>query len=104
MSQLIEQVLRKFESGKIVFISDKELPQLLEGTQILMEEDTLMSDYIRILRADNNTFLIQEKSPKNEIILRMFSDESAARNFVSARMKIYDKMWDGCGCKVDYYS
>jgi len=23
--------------------------------------------------------------------------------FIDERMETYDRMWDGCGCKVDYY-
>lgn len=26
-----------------------------------------------------------------------------ARSFVDGRLETYDNMWNGCGCKVDYY-
>ena len=103
MSLLIKSIITEFEHKTIVFLTADKITKLLAETKIIMEEDTLMSDYIRILQFDNN-FLVQEKSPKNEIILRRFIDEQSARQFVSGRMEIYDKMWDGCGCKINYYS
>jgi len=26
-----------------------------------------------------------------------------AEEFIKERLEIYNRMWDGCGCKVDYY-
>jgi hypothetical protein len=103
MAQLDQILLREFQSNPIVFLPAEKLPALLSASKIILEEDTLLSDYIRILLI-KNSFIVQEKSPKNEIILRRFPDETTARNFVLERMEIYDKMWDGCGCKVSYYS
>jgi hypothetical protein len=31
-------------------------------------------------------------------------DEDEVRRFVRERLEAYDRMWDGCGCKVDYYN
>jgi len=33
----------------------------------------------------------------------LFQNEETAAKFVEERLDIYEKMWDGCGCKVKYY-
>jgi hypothetical protein len=62
-----------------------------------------MSGFIRLLKYDN-FYLVQEITEKEELILRLFPAKDAADKFIESRMVIYEQMWDGCGCKVDYYS
>ena len=101
MNSIINSILNQFKTKNIVFVSSQELNTLLSRVEIILEEDTLISHIIRILKV-NATFWVQEKSPKNEIILRTFISEKAAKGFVEDRLQIYEKMWDGCGCKIDY--
>ena len=68
----------------------------------MYEKNTLISDYIRIVKISDKT-VVQEKTDKNEIALYLFNDEKDAEKFVNERLDIYEKMWDGCGCKVKYY-
>ena len=34
---------------------------------------------------------------------RLLGSREAVRRFVEKRMEEYERMWDGCGVKVDYY-
>lgn len=86
-----------------MFITRYELNELLSHSQILIEEDTLISDKIRLLKIKND-LIIQEKSNKDEFIIRYSITKNDAEKFITERMSIYNKMWDGCGCKVDYYN
>ena len=101
MNSIVNSILSQFETKNIVLISSQELNTLLSRVEIVLEVDTLISHMIRILKV-NATFWVQEKSPKNEIILRTFTSEKAAKGFVDDRLQIYEKMWDGCGCKIGY--
>ncbi len=101
MTSIVNSILNQFETKSIVFISSQELNTLLSQVEIILEADTIISHMIRILKV-NATFWVQEKSPKNEILLRTFASEKAAKEFVDDRLQIYEKMWDGCGCKIDY--
>ncbi len=84
-------------------INDEDLNNLLSDSEIIIEKDTHISDKIRLLKFEGE-LLIQEKSNKDELIIRMVSSKSEGESFINNRMEIYDKMWDGCGCKVEYYS
>ena len=103
MNKLIYDILTQFESQEVVFLPGDKLNQLLDSVELLNETDTLVSDFIRLLKYTDK-YIIQEKSPKNEILLRLFSAENTAKNFLEERLRIYEKMWDGCGCKINYYS
>jgi hypothetical protein len=83
-------------------ISLEQLKVLLNQSRIIRERDTLISDTIRLLEYQGR-YILQEKTTKNEIMIRFFENEQDAEALFNARLEVYEKMWDGCGCKVDYY-
>ena len=83
-------------------ISENELDSIIKDSDIIQETDTLLSDYIRILKRDEEIF-IQETSDKKEILIRKMNDMDEAKKFVKERLDFYERKWDGCGCKIDYY-
>ena len=95
-------ILKKVKSARFVAIPEDELNDLLSIAKVIEEKDTHISDKIRLLKL-NGELLVQEKSNKNEYILRLMKNKKEAEQFINERMEIYDRMWDGCGCKVDYY-
>jgi hypothetical protein len=80
-----------------------DLDEVLIDFHIIFETDTILSGKIRILQKEDR-FFIQETTNKNEILFRRMKNLTEAEELVKQRMEIYEKMWDGCGCKVDYYS
>ncbi len=48
--------------------------------------------------------LVQEETPDGQILLRRLGSREAAEEFVEDRLATYERMWDGCGCKVDYHN
>jgi len=96
-----EKLLEKLEQGPRLELSADELTELLEDADVLREEDTCISGMIRILRLGDVT-LVQEETPDREILLRIRPDRTSADEFVDRRLETYERMWDGCGCKVDY--
>lgn len=90
------------EPGRPLIVSEAELKQLLSRSQLLAEYDTLISGFIYFYKLPGQ-YLVQETSSKGEIIVRRFQNREIAQQFIEARMRVYENMWDGCGCKVDYY-
>ncbi len=86
-----------------LMITEIELNELLLKSQIIVEKDTLISDKIRLLK-HNNQLILQEKTTKDEYLIRMVKSVEEGEELIKQRMEIYDRMWDGCGCKVDYYN
>lgn len=94
--------LEELEKEKFVILSERELKYLLESSDIIKEADTLVSDYVRILFFRDH-FLFQETTKHSKIIIRHFKTRKEAEELLNRRMEIYEKMWNGCGCKVKYY-
>ena len=93
---------KRFRTKKYIVISANELAGLLKSSKIIIEQDTRLRDYIRILQVEGY-FILQETSNTSEIIIRSFENVIEAMNLVNDRLQVYDKMWDGCGCKINYY-
>jgi hypothetical protein len=99
----VESIIEKARKSRYVKLSESELENLLSASQILQDKETNISDTIRLLKF-NGELLIQEKTDKDEFIVRLMKTKEEADYFIKERLEIYDKMWDGCGCKVDYYN
>ena len=97
----IDDLLEKLGDASCVGFSPDELVGLLEEAELVREEDTCISGMIRIIRL-RNTVLVQEETPDREIVVRIRPTREAAEEFVDRRLETYERMWDGCGCKVDY--
>ncbi|HHE54572.1 MAG TPA: hypothetical protein ENL21_02240 [Caldithrix abyssi] len=98
----MEALAQEAKNSKYLKISLEQVQELLDNCQLLVEHDTMVSDKIRLFLC-GETYLVQEKTDKDDFLLRAFETELQARQFIMERMKIYEDMWDGCGCKVYYY-
>ena len=97
----IDALLEKLSDASRLGLSPDELAGLLEASALVREEDTCISGMIRILRL-KNIILVQEQTPDHEIVVRIRPTVEAEEEFVAGRLETYERMWDGCGCKVDY--
>jgi hypothetical protein len=97
----IDELFEKLGEASRLGLSPDELTALLEEADLVREEDTCISGMIRILRL-RNTVMVQEETPEDEIVVRIRPTVKAAKEFVAGRLETYERMWDGCGCKVDY--
>ena len=99
----IESLIKKAKKNKYVIISRNQLNNLLSYSKLIQEKESQISGKIRLLKF-NGELLIQEKTDKDELLIRLMKTKEEADYFIKERLEIYDKMWDGCGCKVDYYN
>ncbi|MDY0082077.1 MAG: hypothetical protein RBR74_02730 [Ignavibacteriaceae bacterium] len=97
-----EEIFSKASDSKFLIIEDQELSSVLKSAEIIREEDTCLSDYIRLLKYNGNLF-IQEITFKKEVLLRKMDSMKDADLFIQERLDYYERKWDGCGCKIDYY-
>ncbi len=97
-----KEIFNKALSTNFLIIEEEQLKSVLVNSEILRVEDTHLSDFIRLIKFDGILF-IQELSLKNEIILRKINSLADADKFIQERLDFYERKWDGCGCKIDYY-
>ncbi len=87
----------------LVAIDRDTLRELIDAADVLREDDTHVAGWIRVL-AVGDSVLVQEETPKGEVLVRRMASRESADSFVDLRMQSYERMWDGCGCKVDYHA
>jgi len=98
----IEKIIESAKKKNYSIIPEKDLKELLRHSEILIEKETYISDKIRLLKIGEE-LILQEKSNKDELIIRTMKSKKEADELIKQRLEIYEKMWDGCGCKVEYY-
>ncbi|MGB5530902.1 MAG: hypothetical protein WBQ32_13120 [Ignavibacteriaceae bacterium] len=98
----LEKIIAVAKKKKYSIVKQDNLKELLFQSKIIIEKDTHISDKIRLLKLDDD-LIIQEKTTKDELIIRIVKTKNEAEDFIKQRLEIYDRMWDGCGCKVEYY-
>lgn len=98
----LKTILESLSTKHKIFLPINALNNILAYSEIIFEKNTIISDFIRILRIRKH-IVVQEMTDKNEIALHLYEDEQKAMTLVNERLDIYEKMWDGCGCKVKYY-
>jgi len=98
----VKEIFNSALNSTYLIIEEDDLKSILENSEILRVEDTHLSDFIRLIKFEGILF-IQELSLKNEIILRKINSLADADKFIQERLDFYERKWDGCGCKIDYY-
>jgi hypothetical protein len=97
--KLVADLLRR----GVVAVDRDTLRELIDAADVLREDDTHVAGWIRVL-AVGDSILVQEETPKGEVLVRRMPSRDSAERFVDLRMQSYERMWDGCGCKVDYFA
>jgi hypothetical protein len=97
-----KEIFTKALNSTYLIIKENELKSVLENSEIMRIEDTHLSDFIRVLKYKEKLF-VQETTFKQEILIRKIDSMKDADFFVQERLDYYERKWDGCGCKIDYY-
>ena len=98
----VNEIFANAIKSNYLIIDDEQLNTILSECEILRIENTYLSDFIRLIKFDINLF-VQEITFNKEIILRKMNSIEDADNFIKERLDFYERKWDGCGCKIDYY-
>jgi len=74
----------------------------IEGdVQELERHPTYIAGDLVIARVDGSLVAVEEPSSRERVVRLI--EEHEVRAFVEDRLDTYERMWDGCGCKVSYY-
>lgn len=97
------EIIREVSKDVVVKIDRNILMAFLERAEAIREEDTTLAGWIRILSLDGH-ILVQEETPEREVLVRRLPSIDRANRMVDRRLADYERMWDGCGCKIDYFA
>lgn len=98
----IEEFLGKVAAGGTVPLSASDWDGLSPLLSEVERHKTQLAGDLIIVQAPEG--LVAVESPSRDArVARLLGDPEEARAFVEKRMEEYERMWDGCGVKVDYY-
>lgn len=98
-----DELRERLQTERIVSLSADEWMGLAPAFVEIERHDTYLAGDLLIVRLGGLFAAVEQPSP-TERVLRRLTDESEVRRFVQMRLEAYERMWDGCGCKIDYYA
>ena len=93
----------RLQTERIVVLADAAWAELEDSYDEVERHDTIVAGDLLIVRTDAGLAAV-EQPRSGERVVRLLGGIDAVRPFVQQRLGLYERMWDGCGCKVDYYS
>jgi hypothetical protein len=99
----LEELKEKVLQGGTVPLSAAEWEEVAHHFPLVERHPTQLAGDLLIVELEEE--LVAVESPSRDArVARLLGGEEAARAFVAKRMEEYERMWDGCGVKVDYYA
>ena len=93
---------RLLEEG-IVPLSASEWAAVTSEFVEIQRHPTFIAGDLVIVRTEGGLAAVEQPSPDQRVVRRL-SDLDEVREFVQRRKAEYERMWDGCGCRIDYHA
>lgn len=98
-----EKLWTRLERERIVVLTAGEWERVAERFEIVERHDTKLAGSLLLVRDGRGLAAVEQPEPGRKVFRRLAGEEEA-RSFIRDRLETYDRMWDGCGCRIDYYS
>jgi hypothetical protein len=96
------QLCRRLRTERVVPLATAEWERLAAEFQEVERHRAMPAGDLLVLEYQGQYLAVEEPSPGQSVV-RWLADREEARRFVGHRLAQYDRMWDGCGCKIDYF-
>jgi hypothetical protein len=97
-----QELVDRLAAGGTVPLSAEEWDGLAADFPVEERHPTQLAGDLLIVRVGDDLAAVESPS-KGARVARLLGGPDDARAFVAKRMEEYERMWDGCGVKVDYY-
>ena len=97
------RLLHLLERGEIAWITPSEGAEAAALAEVVTIPGASFAGGPTLLRHGGRLAALEE-ARADAWALRPLADEDEARSFLERRRAEYDRMWDGCGCRIDYES
>ena len=98
----VEARIRRLAAGQTLALTVTEWEALRGGFEPVEAHATGVAGDLLLLHGPNEALFALEEPSDDTRVLRRLADREAARRFVARRLEQYERMWDGCGCRIDY--
>lgn len=98
----LETLRRRLLDEAFVVLTLEEWQDVSPAFEEVERHRTFLAGDLVIARDDQGPVAVEEPRPRERVVRRLAGEEDV-RAFVQDRLDTYERMWDGCGCKVEYY-
>ena len=99
---MLNSILEKLLNHNVLNITTQDVIEIEKQCAVDKTIDTVMAGPIKVLNMqDEGKKLVIEADQKGVTFVRLVMTIHV-QEFIDERLKVYEKMWDGCGCKVFY--
>ncbi len=98
----VEEFRQKLASGGTVPLSAGDWKEIAGEFEEVERHNTQLAGDLVIVRVEKELVAVEEPS-RDARVARVLGGPSEGRAFVKKRLEEYERMWDGCGVKVDYH-
>ncbi|UCD23008.1 MAG: hypothetical protein JSW51_08020 [Gemmatimonadota bacterium] len=98
-----EQLEQQLSDASLVQLTAEEWTGIAGEFELVERHRTSVAGDLLIVRGKIELFAVEQPTPETRVA-RVLSDIPEASRFVAERMDQYERMWDGCGCRIDYNS
>jgi len=93
----------RLRRGDVVAVPKKDFEVLSSSLEYERTVDTGLAGPLHVVRVDDGWAVVEFPPRSDAVAVRPLPGREAADAFVADRLALYDKMWDGCGCRPDYW-
>jgi hypothetical protein len=97
-----DEFVSRLSDGETVPLSAEEWEGLAGRFPVEERHRTQLAGDLLIVRVGGKLAAVEAPS-KGARVARLLGGPDDAEAFVAKRMAEYERMWDGCGVKVDYF-
>ena len=98
----VEEFKERVAGGGTVPLSAAAWEEIAGGFPEVERHNTQLAGDLIIIRVGEALAAVEAPS-RDARVARLLGGEAEARAFVAKRMEEYERMWDGCGVKVEYF-
>jgi hypothetical protein len=97
-------IIDKLGQKELVVLPRTDFDSLLETFEVVRVEDTLLAGNIYLLRTEVGLAVVEYPTRTTQAVIRPVANREAADSLIDDRLETYDRMWDGCGCRINYFA
>lgn len=98
----VDELLARLQTEPVVPLPTAEWDALAPAFHEVERHNTYISGDLVIVEAGEVLLAVEEPSSQERTVRRL-ANRDEADAFVRDRLDTYERMWDGCGCRVEYY-
>jgi hypothetical protein len=95
-----EQLTDRIRAEGIVSLDNDAWLAVADAFEEVERHNTFIAGDLVIARRSGMLVAVETPTSRRYVLRKL--DEKEVRAFVQDRLDTYERMWDGCGCKVEY--